>query len=486
MLTMSDVHSTKAKERHAQVPRKPLTMDDIRESLLSKYIKGLYKDGKMRVTTPLWEKIPSGHWKGRRCFVIGGGTSLKDFDFNKLKGELVITVNRSFESVPFSVINICQDARLWGWYETKELGEEARTKFYAYEGYKTWLNVQAFPFPEDIYQILPTHPDDFKWEKPTLQGGIPMYGNSGLNAITVALCLGANPIYLLGFDMYGKDGKTANFHSGYPDTNNEKVYKENFLPDFKELSWRIKSAKVINLNPNSAVRYFDFDTFDNLPKIKKPQLVSFYTKGTGYEVEKERLRITARNFGYVVDFYEQENKGSWRKNIHDRIRILRHFLNKYSDDILYIDCDAEMAQYPILFDNWDKGDLGIVKIDRQKYFGANWNHQWKEQYEYLGGTMYFKNNQRIRNLLDLWERLDIPMDKPLSQLTLFYALEELKKENKLDVFELPPNYTQIFDTMADCGEPIIEHFQASRRGLICIEKNAKGEHQLIKELNGKG
>ena len=33
-------------------------------------------------------------WKGRRCFIIGGGPSLRGFDFSSLKGELVIGVNR--------------------------------------------------------------------------------------------------------------------------------------------------------------------------------------------------------------------------------------------------------------------------------------------------------------------------------------------------------------------------------------------------------
>ena len=35
-------------------------------------------------------------WKGRRCFVVGGGPSLQGFDFNVLKGELVIALNAGF------------------------------------------------------------------------------------------------------------------------------------------------------------------------------------------------------------------------------------------------------------------------------------------------------------------------------------------------------------------------------------------------------
>ena len=459
--------------------QRAVKMSDVPDkSRLDKYLENLYNNKTLRASTKLWEMIPSGYWKNRRCFVIGGGTSLEGFDFNKLRGELVITVNRAFENVPFSVINIAQDARLWGWYENGQLGNEAKDKFYKYEGFKTWLNVQAFPFPEDVFQLVPIHVDDFDWEKPKLDGGIPIYGNSGLNALTVALCLGASPIYLLGFDMYGKEGRTANYHSGYPDSNDEKVYKNNFLEDFKDFAWRVKNTEIINLNPKSALKCFEFDNIDKIPKIKRPKLVSFYTLNTGYQREKDRLKNTARRFGYEVDFYEQEDNGSWRRNIHDRIRILRHFLNKYDDDILYIDCDAEMVQYPILFDNWDKGDLGIVKISREKYFGGDWKQHWKEKYEYLGGTMYFKNNQRTRALLDLWEKLDIPMETPLSQMTLHPAIERLKADGKLTVYELPPQYTQIFDIMAENGEPVIEHFQASRRGVWCVKIDEEGKESL--------
>jgi hypothetical protein len=33
---------------------------------------------------------------------------------------------------------------------------------------------------------------------------------------------------------------------------------------------------------------------------------------------------------------------------------------------------------------------------------------------------------------------------------------------RVKVVDLPPTYCQIFDLMADAGEPQIEHFQASR------------------------
>jgi hypothetical protein len=77
--------------------------------------------------------------------------------------------------------------------------------------------------------------------------------------------------------------------------------------------------------------------------------------------------------------------------------------------------------------------------------------------------MYLKNNKRIRELLDIWEKLDKPMETKLSQHTLINAIKTMGKKLKLKQLPLP--YCQIFDTMAEEGEPVIEHFQASRRSI---------------------
>lgn len=417
----------------------------------------------------LHSKMPSGIWKGRRCFLIGGGPSLKGFDFSQLKGELVITVNRAFEDCSWSAINICQDARVFGWYEGGDLGEEARKKFASYKGYKTWLNVQAFPFPEDIYQIDLCHVSDFNYKN--YSGGIPPHGNSGLNALCVAACLGADPIYLLGFDMKGSDKHTANYHKGYPTQDSDNVYPQ-FIQDFKNAMGAFNpGSRVINLNPDSALRCFPFGRFEDLPKIKRPIVASFFTKGTGYEQEIKRLEESCIRYGFEYDFLPAENKGTWRKNIHARIQILMDFLNKpHGRDILYIDADGAIINYPTLFDNFQE-DFGAVYMDREKYMPKVWNKEFYGEapggkWEILGGTMYLKNNIRVRKMLEKWEELDAPMNTYLSQVHLPNAIKAVPD---LKIRKLPDGYCQIFDIMAEAGEPIIEHYQASRRSLLSVK-----------------
>lgn len=426
-----------------------------------------------REAKKLWQSMPAGIWKGRRCFIIGGGPSLKGFDFSKLAGELVITVNRGFEAYPASVINICQDARLWGWYENGDLGAEAKLKFQQYKGHMTWLNVQAFPYPEDIHVVDICHVSDFDFK--SYVGGIPPHGNSGLNALCLAVCLGAKEIYLLGFDCKGINGRTANFHAGYPDSAEESVYKS-FIEEFNEVKHLIGSkSTVINLNPDSGIRCFGFAEFKDIPKIKRPIVVSFYTEDTAYENEIQRLRTSCVKFGLEYDFIGKPDLGTWRKNIHSRIQILRDFLDKHKGrDILYIDADGAILHYPELFENF-KEDFGATYLDRKKYMPDIWDKDFfgepsRGQWEILGGTMYFKNNARSRAMLAAWERLDAPMDTFISQVHLFDAIKEVPN---LKVKQLPDGYCQIFDIMAAAGEPVIEHYQASRKGLLKIKPDEK-------------
>jgi len=44
----------------------------------------------------LFNVIENKPWDDQDCWIIGGGPSLKSFDWSTLEGQLVITVNRAF------------------------------------------------------------------------------------------------------------------------------------------------------------------------------------------------------------------------------------------------------------------------------------------------------------------------------------------------------------------------------------------------------
>ena len=62
-----------------------------------------------------WEILPDGSWSGRRCFIVGGGPSLKGFDFERLRGERVIAINKAFYDVPFADIVFAMDSPFLIW-----------------------------------------------------------------------------------------------------------------------------------------------------------------------------------------------------------------------------------------------------------------------------------------------------------------------------------------------------------------------------------
>jgi SAM-dependent methyltransferase len=409
-------------------------------------------------TLKLHDVLPSGSWKGRRCFILGGGQSLKGFDFSQLKGELVIACNRAFESCPNAAVMIAQDARLWGWYEGGDLGMEAREKFRAFKGFKSWVNCQAFPYPEDLYIIDTTHVRDFNWDKYNYSGGIPWCTNTGLDALCLAVCLGANPIYLLGFDCYGKDGKTANFHEGYPDHNDEIIYKENMVPNFNDFSPYINAVtKVINLNPKSEIKCFEFG---ELPKkISRPLITGCYTINTKYEEEIKRLEKSLIKFGLEYYFEGITNTGDWRKNVHEKVKFIRRVMDKFDRDIIQMDSDCEVLKFPEMFDKLSDYDVACHIMPREVYTDKG---ERKEITDLTNvSVVYLKNCTKVKKMLDSWVERDSTLEDHIDDISF---AKNLKEFPKLKVLKLPLSYCHIFDRPTDdSGEPVIDLYQANRR-----------------------
>ena len=78
--------------------------------------------------------------------------------------------------------------------------------------------------------------------------------------------MSANPIYLLGYDMK-HDGKITHFHEGYSRTAQDKALKE-YIGDLGAIrrDLRARRIDVVNLNPDSALKWFPFQTIDEVLK----------------------------------------------------------------------------------------------------------------------------------------------------------------------------------------------------------------------------
>lgn len=200
------------------------------------------------------EVLADGAWAGHRCFIIGGGPSLRGFDFSQLKGEKIIVINRAFEVCPFADIMFSMDNRFYNWLIRGQLPGSLE-KFMAFKGLKIWLEVSNNSYHHSIYYVVGLPTDGFPH---SLKAGIYHGNHSGYGALQLALVLGADPIYLLDYDMKHQ-GKVTHFHSGYPSRQDEHTL-QSFKAGLDRMAAFIRRARrnVINLNPDSALRCFEF------------------------------------------------------------------------------------------------------------------------------------------------------------------------------------------------------------------------------------
>jgi len=195
-----------------------------------------------------------------------------------------------------------------------------------------------------------------------------------------------------------------------------------------------------------------------LSKMEKAEhkefiIVSYYTKGTPYQAEAERLKATMEIFDDVpFRIMEVGNRGSWQQNTHYKAKFIRQMMDtldvyKY---IIWVDADAMIHRRPELF--WKlKGDVVV-------HF-RNWKHG---RNELLTGTIAFRNCEKCKELVDEWIEVNRQNKGTWEQRNLQRVIN--RNRFMLDVQELPVSYCCIFDDQNRHKiNPVIEHFQASRR-----------------------
>lgn len=79
----------------------------------------------------------------------------------------------------------------------------------------------------------------------SLTEGVGCGGNSGFAALNLADILGAETVYLLGFDMRGENGRTANFHDGYAEKPASDAVYYRFLEAFRWAASQVRAKVVV-------------------------------------------------------------------------------------------------------------------------------------------------------------------------------------------------------------------------------------------------
>jgi len=202
-------------------------------------------------------------WSGKRCFIIGGGESLKGFDFNLLNNELTIGINKSFSSYN-PTINYSMDVTFYDRMKKGDYDNPGEKKLWEkwldFKGKRVFLTpMNITKFGNEVYLIR--REIRASLNRKDLDAGIWGGSHSGMGAINLAIALGSQEIYLLGYDFVIKE--STHWHSGY-EKDRDKVQfgmkLKKYREEIEKMAPQIKEMGVViyNCNPNSELRCFPF------------------------------------------------------------------------------------------------------------------------------------------------------------------------------------------------------------------------------------
>lgn len=192
--------------------------------------------------------------KDASIVIIGGGTSLKGFDFNRLNKEFTIAVNHTIEFYPQATCLLFGDKIFLHKYD--------KTKF-NFDDYKGLIFARdtcksSKPFQDwDLEEKENVYFFEGLRDEPSMnpRKGLFHPTSSGFLAMNLALQMGARKIYLLGFDYY-KENEQMHFfkdhehHIKYDSDRLERKLVK--IPYFEKYRNRF-----INCSPKSKIDIFE-------------------------------------------------------------------------------------------------------------------------------------------------------------------------------------------------------------------------------------
>lgn len=176
-----------------------------------------------------------------------------------------------------------------------------------------------------------------------------------------------------------------------------------------------------------------------------------------YEEEAKGLIETLKQFDLPHKVERKESLGSWDLNTKLKANFVQETLNEQDDAVVWLDADARVKQNPVLFN------------EIQEDFACH----IRRGVELLSGTLYFANNDRCKDLVTEWIKINNQRKKAFDQQNLHSIIKRYLPQKLITLKELPPTYC-LFDLIIKFEKvmeaPVIWHRQASRR----LKKLANG------------
>ena len=257
-------------------------------------------------------KALRGSYQGKRCFLVGGGPSVKELDLSLLKNEYTFvmaefdknpqyqTLNPKFHILSDSTYFTEGESEHWNeMFENKDKNAGPDTTFFINLGAKEYIDKRRL-FPNHKYRYIGTQGIiseyfDFNIE---LDKYLPWPKNSVLLCMMIAVYLGFKEIYLLGCEhnflcFNIGQGRAISYSHSYDDklskidvTDDEAVKKvavprdltmnyedniahvlqlfKNYRLFYKKVKKEYPNVKILNATPNSYLDVFPNIKFEDI------------------------------------------------------------------------------------------------------------------------------------------------------------------------------------------------------------------------------
>lgn len=196
-------------------------------------------------------------------------------------------------------------------------------------------------------------------------------------------------------------------------------------------------------------------------QTRSPIFISFYTEGNYEKIANEHLLPTLKRWSLPFNVEKVINQCNWYKNSAYKATFILEMLKKHKKDVVFIDCDAKIQEFPVLFyEIPEEIDIACHILDLWMFWH---NRTDRAKFDLLSGTMLFSYNQKVLDFTKEYAKRCKQETNPFDQKIL---QEIVEKDKELKLYNLPASYcviTKEDGTVPEyIGNPVIQHYQASR------------------------
>jgi len=197
------------------------------------------------------EPVASRGWTD--CIVAATGPSLTADVAEQCRGHRVLAVNDAYRRIPFAEALYAGDA---DWWEVHAgCPDFAGEKWSAHDARGNEKTAVAERY--GLHLVAGADREGFSTDPARIHYG----GNSGFQAINLAMLFGATVIRLVGFDM--RTTEPRHFFGNHPAPLHNVSKYEHFMGAFRAAARRLPAGvRIINCTPGSGLTCFEMGTLD--------------------------------------------------------------------------------------------------------------------------------------------------------------------------------------------------------------------------------